>query len=87
MSKGLEALERIKSHNYNKCSKKECIATIEKELQEKEKTDKALEIINKKNVNIYKIKICDNVEEYNKLRNTGKELTTQEFELMKGIMK
>ena len=62
---------------------------LEKELKEKEKQDKALEIIKKKNVNILEIKLCNDYEEYNRCASgfDVEELTQEEFDLLKEVLK
>ena len=79
MSKGLKALEILESlvAIYGKFEFD--FTDIEKEL-------KALEIIKEKEVNIYKIRICDSLDEYNKLKSTGRELTQEEYELLKEVL-
>ena len=52
----------------------------------KKKSLKALEIIKKKGVNLYKLKICDSVEEYNKLCNSALLLNQEEFDLLKEVL-
>ena len=48
---------------------------------------KALNIINEKGINLYKLRMCNNVEEYNKLCNSALPLTPKEFDLLKEILK
>lgn len=47
---------------------------------------KALEIIRKKGVNLFKLKMCDSVEEYNKLCNSASPLTQEEYDLLKEVL-
>ena len=91
MSKGLESLERInksvivigdngESQQYAKD-----YSCIEKEL-------KALEIINNKHVNIYWLKLADNLSEYNYFvadlpTNSTEDFTEEEFKLLKEVVK
>lgn len=52
-----------------------------------EEAKKALEIIKKKGINLYKLKICDSCEEYNQLCNTDLPLTQEEYDLLKEVLK
>jgi hypothetical protein len=53
-----------------------------------EKSLKALEIINEKNVDIRWIEVCDTVKDYNKGRDEhlNYELTLEEFNLLKEVL-
>lgn len=43
----------------------------------------AFDIIKEKGINLYMLKICDSLEEYNKLRNTAEELDQHEYDLLR----
>ena len=113
MSKGLEALERVrKSHcvasmvmqlQHEDTETIKALDIIEKELKDYEnlklkhrsmqdevlndfKKLKALEIIKEKGVNLYKLKMCDSVEEYNKLRNSDLPLSQKEYDILKEVL-
>ena len=82
MSKELEALERIRSHNYHELPKRECLKIIETALKDydrrlklaKEYEDvnnvakrlKALEIIKEKKVDVELLMKTENAKDYNK---------------------
>lgn len=75
MTKGLEALERIDTGQD-----KDCFDIIRKEL-------KALEIIKKKEVNIYDLKEYGSKYEYNKHTNEEfQELFEEEYNLIKEVL-
>ena len=80
MSKELEALERIRSHNYHELSKRECLNIIEKEL-------KALEIIKEKEVNVFIFLHSGDLETYNDMVEDNRKLTQEEFDLLKEVLK
>lgn len=91
MSKGLEALNRIKmleiscereSYDLRPITKthKEDLNTIEKEL-------KALEIIRFRNIDIIAIKTSHNLEEYKLLKNIPCEIPNdKEYELLREVL-
>lgn len=82
MSKGLEALKKIKNWLYTHDLQELCdIDIIEKEL-------KALEIIKKKNVSISAFKLNVSLETYIIWWTTKREewLTQEEFDLLKEIL-
>lgn len=70
MNKGLEALKEYKSEFKPGVNiyANEYLEIIEKELKDKEKKDKALEIINNKQVDIALLKKSKSAVEYNGLR-------------------
>lgn len=90
MSKGLDALERI---GAEKLSRGELIRndnkvepyykTIEKEL-------KALEIIKKKDIDIYLFQFCKTFNEYNSsvvyITGETRDITQEEFTLLKEVL-
>ena len=52
-----------------------------------EKKVKAFDIIAIKGINLHMFKICDDLSEYNKLRNTAGELTQEEYNLFVELLK
>lgn len=83
--KSKEALRQLKKHLCFNTEQEHHENLYFYEMVEKEL--KAFEIIKNKNVNIYKIRICENVKEYNELKNTGSELAEDEFNLLKEALK
>lgn len=99
MTKELEALERIGKNKYQttvanitgferitisvKQDNKKDYQIIEKALKDKEKKDKALEIIRKKLVNVYDLLNSHTLEEYN-LHNC--QLTQEDYDLLKEVL-
>ena len=91
MSKGLEALERVKKFSVLLDSEKDIVKdlveiipntlkTIEKELQ-------ALEIIKNKGVDILALQHYQNASQYNfSLRGKFSQLTEEEFNLLKDVL-
>ena len=61
----------------------EKVKELIKDLEQKEKQDKILEIIFKKNVDIIHLDVSNTVEDYNHLENVGDDLTQEEFDLLK----
>ena len=60
----LEALERIRSHNYHECSKKECLNIIETALKEYEGAKAHIEALNKERIeNSIKLKALEIIKE------------------------
>lgn len=57
--------------------------TIKQALLKAQEQEKVLEIIFKKSVMIYLLKVCDAVDEYNDWVTTGEQLTEEEFNLLK----
>ena len=83
MSKGLEALERIKNNlkdedNYINLFDTLDLSIIEKEL-------KAFEIIRNKYVNVGYFVNCINAKEYNKWYERKYHLTQEEYNLLKEV--
>ena len=77
MSKGLEALQEIKSKPFSWEKLKDNLDIIEKEL-------KALEIIKKKLVNLFNVVYTDTKEAYNDLVSEHyRELSQDEYDLLK----
>lgn len=70
----------------------EALNNIEKDLEQKEKQDKVLEIIKKKNVNIGLIKVLSEAKRYNQtyvidnMLNVKWQLTEEEFNLLKKVL-
>ena len=89
MSKGLEALENIGfeplyqnedgSFQRVRDENKEDFEIIEKEL-------KALDIINKKDVQIWWLKDSDSCAHYNRAVGTNQRLKRTEYDLVKGVL-
>lgn len=97
MTKGLKALDRLEQTARWCCGElavtvealnrgifkedAEAVETIRREL-------KALEIINKKGINIQELKHCYSVDEYNICKgDTNKSLTQEEYDLLKEVFK
>lgn len=86
MSKGLEALEYLKEnkrrHWLDNDNSSECLDIVEKEL-------KALEIIKEKEVTILHFKTCvewRGLTMYNLNKDRYRELTEEEWELLKEVL-
>lgn len=94
MSKGLEALERLMNDYYEMCENtlnnddnyQKYNLTSERAVIEKEL--KALKIIIDKNVNVAYLKVCSTLDLYNnaELEVYEKQLTQEEFDLLKGVL-
>lgn len=82
------ALKRLEENDlFAKNQSKNDFIGIKVDQHEKDqKKLKAFEIIKKKGVNLYKLKMCDSVEEYNKLCNSDLPLTKEQFDLLKEVL-
>lgn len=84
MSKGLEALERIKKQHYVD-GRLPLIDRVRLDIIEKEL--KALEIIRNKSVKISQIKTCLDLYSYNSCLNMyDKPITKEEYDLLKEVL-
>lgn len=84
MSKGLEALKRIRQETCpatynNDFDKNERCDIIEKELQ-------ALEIIKEKEVNVFIFLHSGDLETYNDMVEDNRKLNQEEYELLKEVL-
>ncbi len=111
MSEGLKALkeaaiqivqafygkdEPLRNDKINELMETKQFKIIKKELKEKEKIERALEIIKKKAVNVAKLMICFSFKEYNKyICNEYRlfppaieemSLTEEEYDLLKEVL-
>lgn len=92
MSKGLEALEKAKKRTGLPLNKEFAPVTIdeldiiEKELKDKEKKDKAIEIIKDKRVQVGDLLYSSCLEAYNSGRDKVYRLFQEEYELLKEVM-
>lgn len=72
----------VKKYEYTEAQ----VNAIEKELKDKEKKDKALEIFKEKLVDIDLFFYCANRSMYNNRVNIGKQLTYEEYDLLKEVL-
>ena len=85
-SEALKCLERITAYFLNKTKEMDFqdLRDIEQSLLKAQENEKVLEIIKEKNVDIYELQECENVEQYNKKCDYwGVQLTQQEYDLLK----
>lgn len=79
---GLEALDNLVQSCFNPCDSDEVLndkAIVEKEL-------KALEIIKKKTVDIWLIQNKKTLKQYNSMVDESRQLTEEEFDLLKEVL-
>lgn len=79
MTKGLEALEKIKTQSLNVIEVDKCLSIIEKELR-------VLEIIKTKNVDISYFRRCRTVFDYNEYFYAHDKLMKSEFDLLLEVL-